>query len=134
MSTVRFSIGGLMGVVLVAAIGLAALRNASEPWAGVMLLLTHGVLGFAAIGVVCRRHVERAWWLGFSLFGWGYLALVAFWPWYDFPPTTTLLEVVGPRLGVPPHYGWGMGGVRLNPSYAQVGHCLWALLAAILGG
>ncbi len=78
--TIRFSIAGLMGIVLVAAIGLAALRNASETWAGVMLLLTCGALALAVVGVVCRAEAERAWWLGFALFGWGYLAL-AFWSW-----------------------------------------------------
>ena len=38
MRTIRFPIAGLMGAVLVVALGLAALRNASEIWAGVMVL------------------------------------------------------------------------------------------------
>jgi hypothetical protein len=78
MRTARFRIAGLMGAVLVAALGLAALRNASELWAGVTFLATCGVLCLAIVGVVCRGGGERAWWLGFALFGWGYLAL-AFW-------------------------------------------------------
>lgn len=124
----RVSIGGLMGIVLIAAIGLAALRNANQTWAGVILLLTCGVLTFAIIGVVCRRQAERAWWLGFALFGWGYLALAAGWllSHWSHLPTVPLLEALRPRLGVP---GFGF----LWP-YLQVGHCLWALLAAILGG
>jgi len=154
-----------MGVVLVAAIGLAALRNASETWAGVMLLLTCGVLALAVVGVVCRAESERAWWLGFALFGWGYLAL-AFWSWKNEPspslPTLVWLDTLSTKLGLTPQGMGGMGGmgggmrsmwnaqfgaatlpggfggnaagVGPNWSYAQVGHCLWALLFAILGG
>jgi hypothetical protein len=39
MRTIRFPIAGLMLAVLVVALGLAALRNASEVWAGVMFRL-----------------------------------------------------------------------------------------------
>jgi hypothetical protein len=137
MRAVRVSIGGLMAVVLVAAIGLAALRDPNAIWAGMMLLLTCGVLTLAIVGVVCRRQAGRAGWLGFARFGWGYLALAAAWPlshWIQLP-TVTLLEALGPKLGGPPSgLGGGMGGDPLIPPSLQVGHCLWALLAAILGG
>ncbi len=167
--SIRFSIAGLMGAVLVAAIGLAALRNASETWAGVMLLLTCGVLALAVVGVVCRAGSERAWWLGFALFGWGYLAL-AFWSWHDASapklPTLAWLEMLSTKVGLTPEgfgQGSGMGGMgggmrsvpilalcasrggfggaavpaagaATDGSYAQIGHCLWALLLAIVGG
>lgn len=75
--TIRFSIAGLMGAVLIVAIGLAALRSASEIWAGVIFLSTCGVLALAIVGIFCRREAERAWWLGFALFGWGYMALAS---------------------------------------------------------
>jgi hypothetical protein len=137
MRTIRFSIGGLMGIVLIAAISLAALRNANAIWAGVMLLLTCAVLGMAILGVVCRRQAQRAWWLGFALFGWGYLALAVSWPlshWIQLP-TVTLLEVLALKLGARPSgMGGGMGVDPLIPPLLQVGHCLWALLAAVLGG
>ena len=74
MRTVRFSIARLMGAVLVAAVGLAALRNASPIWAGAMVLSTYVVLGLAILCAVLRGRAERAWWLGFCVFGWGYLA------------------------------------------------------------
>ncbi len=95
MRKIRFSIGGLMAVVLVLAIGFAALKNANETWAGAMFLLTCGILGLSVVGAVCRREAERAWWLGFALFGWGYMAL-AFWPSESLPklPTLTLIEVL----------------------------------------
>src|ERR1700677_3959962 len=61
MRTIRFPISGLMGAVLVAALGLAALRNASETWAGIIFLLTCAVLGLAIVGIICRGDGERAW-------------------------------------------------------------------------
>jgi hypothetical protein len=69
MRFVRASIAGLMGAVLIAALGLTALRSASDTWSGATLLVTCGVLGLAVVGVVCRDAAERAWWLGFLLFG-----------------------------------------------------------------
>src|SRR5262249_29168198 len=102
--TVRFSIAGLMGAVVVAAIGLAAVRDPSETWAVVILLSTCGALALAVVGVVSRVGTERAWWLGFALFGWGYLTL-AFWSWQDYRwqrlPTLVWLETVGRKLGMP---------------------------------
>jgi hypothetical protein len=169
--SIHFSIAGLMGIVVVAAIGLAALRNASETWAGVMLLLTCGVLALAVVGVFCRAEGERAWWLGFALFGWGYLALaLGFWREDRSPrlPTLVLLDTISRKLGViPPDtagmggmggMGGSMGGMRsigvfmitgqfggfggnapaagpsAGESFSLIGHCLWTLVLAILGG
>ena len=58
----RLSIATLMGVVLIAALVLAALRHPGETWGGVFLLLTGAVLMLAVVGAVCRRGNERAWW------------------------------------------------------------------------
>jgi hypothetical protein len=94
----RFSIAGLMAVVLVCGVAVAALRNASEIWAGILLLLTLGLLAAALLGVAYRREAGRAGWIGFALFGWGYLTL-AFGPWFAEQvrpqlPTTRLLDYV----------------------------------------
>src|SRR3954469_14194500 len=70
MSRPRLSLSGLMALVLVLAIGVAALRDASETWAGVVLLLTLGLLGVSVFGVIYRREARRAWWLGFAQFRW----------------------------------------------------------------
>jgi hypothetical protein len=112
MRFVRFSIAGLMGAVLTAALGLTALRSASETWAGAALLLTCGVLGLAVVGVVSRAADERAWWLGFALFGWGYLALAIS---CDSEWESELLPSAE------------------NP-FVIVGHSVLALVAATLGG
>ena len=45
MRKLRFTIGGLMAVVLVLAIGFAALENPNPIWAGVFWALTHGASG-----------------------------------------------------------------------------------------
>ena len=77
----RFSIAALMVVVLVSAVAVAALLNASDLWAGSVLLLTLGMLGFALLGIRQRREAKRAFWEGFAIFGWGYLVL-ALSPWF----------------------------------------------------
>jgi hypothetical protein len=162
--TIRFSIAGLMGVVLVAAIGMAALRSASETWAGVLFFSACGAFTLAIVGIIYRGQAERAWWLGFALFGWGYLA-AAFWPMDHFRlpvlPTAALLESLSSALGVdsqgtssgPSTVGMGSVGrlqsfrrVMVSPfvvgsaatgvdrSFQQVGHSLLALVFAIVGG
>src|SRR4051812_5876178 len=148
MRRAQFSIAGLMGLVLVASIGLAALRSGSETWAGVLFLVTCGVLALAVVGVACRGAGERAWWIGFALFGWGYLAL-AYWCSAPTPrlPTIALLSALkGGTVPLPqprsPNGGMGGGmvvgcffaGAVADPPYWDVGHSLCSLLAAALGG
>src|SRR6266436_1870509 len=76
----RFSIRTLMAFVLVSAVGLAALRNASDLWAGMMLLVALAAVGVAVLGAVILRGRERCGWAGFAFFTGGYLAL-AIAPW-----------------------------------------------------
>ena len=149
MRTIRFPIAGLMLAVLVVAVALAALRTASETWAGVMFLITCGVLCLAIVGVVCRDGPKRAWWLGFALFGWGYL-LLAQWSTVNLP-TMALLDAIAARLGMQVQFSGGMGGGKMSvapwaggfgwggggpsdESLREIAHCLWALAAAVLGG
>jgi hypothetical protein len=94
----RFSIRGLMAVIVVAGVGLAALRNANALWAGMLLIVALAAVGFAVMGTVILRGNERYWWAGFAFFGGGYLAL-AVGPWLSdtFQPqlgTTHLLDHV----------------------------------------
>jgi hypothetical protein len=153
MRAVRFSIAGLMGVVLIAAIGLAALRSQSQAWAGVLLLSTLAAFCVALVGAFCRRGAARGGWIGFAVFGWGYMC-AGFWPSDRWPtlPTESLLEAIAPRFvgvdGPFPRPMGGMGGgmvgkggggaggyatrVRVR-SFFQSGHCVLALLAASLG-
>jgi hypothetical protein len=187
----RFTIAGLMGLVVVVAVGVAALRFASETWAGVLLMLTLGVLGAAVLALHERAGVSRAWWRGFALFGWGYVVL-ALGPWASEAiaphlPTTIGLDALNAKLHpggpvqelsldysspisstvtTPPSTGsstivvdprMGSSTIALDTARAantsattlysrlvaanstpeffrRVGHCLWALLEACVGG
>ncbi len=141
----RTSIAGLMGAVLVASLGLTGMRTGSAIWAGTTFLVTCAVLSLAVVGAVCRTGAGRAWWLGFAVFGWGYLVLV-FRGWNSAAnwnlPTVPLLGWLIPKPPLPGGMGGGMGGGFgggfgfSNPvdAYSQAGHCLIALLVATLGG
>ena len=86
----RFSIRSLMAFVFLSAVGLAALRNAGELWAGMLLLADLTAVGVALMGVVILQRKEQYWCAGFAFFGGGYLAL-AIVPW--------LCDAFKPQLG-----------------------------------
>jgi hypothetical protein len=121
MARPHISLAGLMGFVLVCGLGAAGLRFASETWVGSLLLLTLTLLAIGILGVVYRRREARAVWLGFSLFGWGYLALT-FGPWFATElqpklPTTKLLAHLYERLEPTPAgdlFASGRGTVTMN--------------------
>lgn len=71
----RFSIHSLMAFVFVSAIGLAALRNANEVWAGVLLAIVFITLATSVVGAITVRGGEQYAWAGFAVFGGGYLAM-----------------------------------------------------------
>ena len=71
----RFTILGLMALVLGFAVAIAALRNADDHWAGGLLLATALLIGVAALGAVYHGGRRRAGRLGFAVFGGGYFAL-----------------------------------------------------------
>ena len=89
----RVSIRSLMAFVVVFAVGLAALRNANEIWAGLMLVLAVAAFGVAVVGMLIMRGRERAWWLGFAVFCGGYL-LTALSPMSSQITTTHVLESI----------------------------------------
>ena len=109
MRAVRFPIARLMWAVLVVALALAALRDE-----GMMFLVTGALLLLAIAGAVCRAGASRAWWLGFALFGWGYIALEFCSSTLELP-TTPLLAWIQTRLGYSPRFPAGFGGaVRIS--------------------
>jgi hypothetical protein len=85
-----FSIRMLMVIVIIFAVGLAALRNASDLWVGTLLLADLFVLGTALMGAVILRGREQHWCIGFVSFAGFYLAL-SMGPW--------LSDAFQPRLG-----------------------------------
>jgi hypothetical protein len=80
MNPFRFSLAKLFGGIVLVALGLAALVGATPFWANVAFTATLGVLLVAPGGVVYRVGARRAFWVGFLILGWSYLAF-AFGPW-----------------------------------------------------
>src|SRR5580704_16254064 len=98
----RFSLAGLMGLVIACGVGFAALSSNSPLWSDVVMTLVLGTLFTAVLGAVYRRKRDRAFWCGFLLFGWGYMIL-AFGPWFqtEIRPhliTTPLLDFLHGRI------------------------------------
>jgi hypothetical protein len=88
MGRLRFSIASLLGVVLFIAVGLAALRASTDAWDSCILGLDLAVLLTAILLAIHRRDRNRAYWLGFSLFGWVYLLVSLIPPLESRLPTT----------------------------------------------
>ena len=122
------------------AVGLAALKSGSDAWSGSIFLLTCGTLALGVVGIACDAPAARRWWVGFTVFGLGYLFLA-----FGFR-----LE----RLELPPlatdQLIWWLGGVfkaeirgpiGINEYYlsnfwpfARIGHCLLALVIGTAAG
>jgi hypothetical protein len=71
----RFSIRALMAGIVITALAMAALKNASAFWSGVLVMVALAVAGFAMLGAMAMRGREQHWWRGFALFSGCYLAL-----------------------------------------------------------
>src|SRR5258708_5588979 len=105
----RLSIAGLMGVVLVVALGLVALKEGTETWASATFLLTSILLLGAVLSAMHGRGALRAGWIGFALFGWAYMLFV-FGGWWGEPikvspppvPTRWLLDQLHERIHAKP--------------------------------
>ncbi len=75
MKRIRFNIASLLGVVLVLGIGFAALRESSDLWESSIFSITLVVLLISIMFAIHRTETRRAFWIGFAVFGWIYLAL-----------------------------------------------------------
>lgn len=65
----------MLGAILFVAVGFAALREANDQWDSTLFSLTIALLLIAVLLAVHRTEAGRAFWMGFALFGWGYLIL-----------------------------------------------------------
>lgn len=162
----RFTILGLMGLVLALAVGLAALRGANDYWAGGLQLAALFLLGTAVLGAIYERGPRRAGWLGFLVFGGAYLAVAtAPWPSEGVGSgllTTRAMSYASARvdsashlrdklrfrgkvggltvfdeagIGADPSQRWKaiLPGAGNRDAFLSIGHCLFALLAGLLG-
>lgn len=117
----RFTLASLLIFVGLIAVGLAALRDASEWTARTTFTVTLAVLAIGLVGAIVRR--RRAAWVGFSVLGWGYF-LAAFAPGLKdeiapFLLTSPALEAIFERLHhvppLPPELGDGLDNVHGFP-------------------
>lgn len=130
MRRMRASIGGLMGLVLVAAVAITALRRATDGWAGAVLALALGLLGLALLRAASSLGRHRAFWLGFALFEAGYLilALAPGLEWRPELPTDALIRrldgLLDPHDRFPEPMGlqslWVPNGTRPNSATWQL--------------
>jgi hypothetical protein len=75
MTRIRFTIAGLLILVLYVAVGFAALRESNDLWDSGVLTVTLGALLISILLAVHRAESGRAFWIGFALFGWTYVVL-----------------------------------------------------------
>jgi hypothetical protein len=75
MRRVRFSIRGLLAVVLFLGVALAALREATALWDSAVFSVALGLLVAAILLAVHRTGRKRAFWVGFVLAGGVYLGM-----------------------------------------------------------
>lgn len=71
MSPFRWSIAGMMGLVLLCALGFAALTHPRSVVASITYTAALTVLLFATLAALRGRY--RTFWLGFAVVGWAYL-------------------------------------------------------------
>jgi hypothetical protein len=71
----RYSLGALLGAVLVASVGCAALVNPTPLWSQIVFTATVVWLLGASVAAVVGR--PRPFACGFAIFGWGYLLLTS---------------------------------------------------------
>jgi len=82
MKRPRITIAHIILVVLVVAIGLAAIRSGSAAWAGAMFSITFFMMICSFLGAALGRGMRRIYWSGFATLGWSYLLLI-YVPWLD---------------------------------------------------
>ena len=73
----RYSIGSLLMLIAIVAVGLAALRSPSPLWASTTYTVAAVVLIGAVSNAILGKGARRAYWLGFSLFGGAYDGFLA---------------------------------------------------------
>jgi hypothetical protein len=164
MTRIRFHIGTILFVILVSGVGLAALKEASDVWQQGVFTATVAALLISLLLALHRTGSKRAFWTGFALFGWAYLALSAIPSLESRLVTTRLLAFLYPKLPGELHSGISSLGfshwtyqaivegdttivtgsvpqsvfpVRPRGSredFLRIGHALLALIAALMGG
>jgi hypothetical protein len=146
MKRFRFSILGVMGIILVAALVLALVRVESgwvrsvpEGWAELARYLSVTILVIATYRARYRKGKEGDWWFGFALGGWSYYLFSGdmIWQWThpthmpDALSASLYYWVVGP---FPETIGLFHDPSELRFHLARIVQALLVLFAAFVGG
>lgn len=98
-----------MLVVASVGLGVAGLSRPSRLWGAVLFSSATAILLGAVLAAVLGKGRRRAFWAGFAVFGWGYLAL-QYGPWFEtqvgpYTLPTALLDVLYPVVAPTPPTG-----------------------------
>src|SRR5438067_1229417 len=98
MSRCRLTIASLMAVMIPVALGLVALREATQFLVDIVFNLVVASLLLATYKAKCSRGTAGAYWTGFAAFGWAHLVLgLIGMPWgqhYGVSPNLVTLMIV----------------------------------------
>jgi len=143
----QFTIRSLLLALGLVAIACVALLNANRWWASGCSTGSFALLTAAILLAVHGDSQRRAYWLGFAVAGWVYVLLhgMAVLGLSNLLITAEVLDVLYPLFPwqEPPgdlSLAFAQGGtmtaaeVMHRNSFDEVGHALFALLAALLGG
>jgi hypothetical protein len=102
MRRYRFSICGIMVMIVLLGVACAALRTPSRFWANVWFSVALAAVTLAIPAAVSSQGGRRAFWVGFATCGWVYF-LVSLGPWFDREIgyqllTTTILDILSPHI------------------------------------
>lgn len=135
----RFSLAVAFGAITVSSVAIVALCNGDWLWARLMFTMTLGLLLAAILAGVYRTGVNRAFWIGFAVFGWAYVMLA-------FIPSFRVVEHHLPGKAVnsylKEHAPKASSGTVIDTagsriavfSFAQIVHLVVALIFACVGG
>lgn len=136
----RFSIRTLLGLTACAAVAFWVMLKADRVLTMVAFTATALVLLYSVVAAIRSQNAQRAYWIGFAVFGWGYFLLFLFIGRSrgSLLITNTLLEnlvellIRSRELRAPMR---ALGIRTISPSnILPVGNCVFTLVLATFGG
>lgn len=148
MRRFRLRIDTLLVLIIALGVGFTALRESNDTWDGGVFTLAMGALLVSILLAIHGTGERRAFWLGFALFGVAYLGLTLVPPIESRLITAKLLAYIDSRSiptgpGTFDDYNGSVDlyvANNLQPyapyldHFLQIGHSLFALIAAFVGG
>jgi hypothetical protein len=106
ISEKRVPILPILTVLVFGTLATVSLLQGRSAWLNFILIATVILLGISMIGALQRQEARKAFWQGFAVFGWGYLAM-AFVPWFPHQaglelPTSRMLVVAHAKVTATP--------------------------------